>query len=163
VALLAVLGFAVNRVRTACSCVRCGAPASSRVDGPRVPAGTCAACFHIFISTTSRVEGAVRLRKENAIRRRAVRRGRLIVMLSMWPGAGHLFAGAMAKGTALSLIAGIAGVGAVIVSDAWPGPRAMQLPSLTLVAPLGVVFALSMAIAIRGAVVLADDERRGLR
>ena len=163
VALLAIVGLVAGRARTACSCVRCGSPASSRVDGPGVPAGTCAACYHIFISMTSRVEGAVRLRKENAIRRRAARRGRLMILLSMWPGAGHLYAGAAARGVALSLVAGLSGVGAIVVSDLWPSPRAATFPSLALVVPLGVAFALAMAIAIRGALILADDERRGLR
>jgi len=163
VGLLAIIGIAASRTRTACSCVRCGAPASSRVDGPGVPAGTCAACYHAFISTTSRVDGAVRLRKENAIRRRATRRARLIILFSMWPGAGHLFAGAVARGVALSLLAGLAGVGALVVSDLWPGPGALELPPLALMAPLGVVCALLIAVAIRGALILADDERGGLR
>jgi tetratricopeptide (TPR) repeat protein len=163
VGLLAALGLGASRTRTACSCARCGSPASSRVDGPGVPAGTCAACYHAFISTTSRVDGAVRLRKENAIRRRAMRRARLVILLSMWPGAGHLFAGAVVRGVLLSLLAGLAVVGAVVVSDLWPGPGVQQLPGLVLIVAPGLVAALLVAVAVRSALVLADDERGGLR
>jgi len=39
----------------------------------------------------------------------------------------------------------------------------LELPPLALMAPLGVVCALLIAVAIRGALILADDERGGLR
>jgi tetratricopeptide (TPR) repeat protein len=163
VGLVLIVGVVASRIPTARSCGRCGAPASSRVDGPGVPVGTCAACYHAFMSPTSRVDGAVRLRKENAIRRRGARRARLIVLLSLWPGAGHLFAGAAARGAALSVGAGLAGVGALVVSDLWPGPGVADLPAGVTVALPALVWAVLLAVAVRGALTIADDERGGLR
>lgn len=163
VGLLAVLGLVASRSRTACSCVRCGAPASSRVDGQGVPVGTCASCYHAFISTSSRVDGGVRLRKENAIRHRSLRRARLFILFSVWPGAGHLFAGAVVQGLVLSLLAGLAVGGAIVLSDIWPGPGVLQIPAVALVALPGLVAALLVAVAVRAALGLADDEKGGVR
>jgi hypothetical protein len=92
-----------------------------------------------------------------------MRRARLVILLSMWPGAGHLFAGAVVRGVLLSLLAGLAVVGAVVVSDLWPGPGVQQLPGLVLIVAPGLVAALLVAVAVRSALVLADDERGGLR
>jgi tetratricopeptide (TPR) repeat protein len=152
-----------TRVDMATPCHRCGAPSSRRVDGPDVPHETCAACFHAFVSTKSRVEAAVRIRKENAIRRRGIRRGRAIVFLSIWPGAGHLFAGAGARGGVLAVLGTFSALAALASSDAWPGPRISDLSGWLLAAPLGLAFCVILAVAVRSALGVATEERGGFR
>src|SRR5204863_324941 len=73
-------------------CVRCGDPASRRVDGKDVPEDTCSQCFHAFVSTRSRIDAGVKLRKEREIIRRRTRAGRVNLGLGVvFPGAGHVY------------------------------------------------------------------------
>jgi Flp pilus assembly protein TadD len=161
-ALSALLAAASGRLGMAHPCERCGAPASARVDGPGVPAGTCAACFHAFLSPTSRVEGGTRLRKENAIRRRAHRRARLVILLSILPGAGHIFAGAAARGAALAVVGATAIAGVVVFGPLWPSIRVNDITSWMGAVPALLMLAVAMAVSVRSALLVADDERRGL-
>lgn len=149
-----------TRLKLARACVRCGEPASRRVDGPDVPHDTCAACFHAFVSTKSRIDAGVKLRKENAIRRRNRRRATAIVALSVWPGTGHLFAGAVARGVVFSTLAALSACAAVTLSPAWPGPRAAaDVGAMAAMVPGLVVFAIVFAASFRSALGVADDER----
>ncbi len=162
-ALAAILGLASDRLGMAQPCQRCGDPASARVDGPGVPLGTCAACYHAFLSTTSRVDGGVRLRKENAIRRRAHRRARLVILLSIIPGAGHVFGGAAARGAALLAVGAIAIAGIVVTGPLWPSIRVNDISPWLGLAPSVLVLAVAMAVSVRSALVVAEDERGGVR
>jgi tetratricopeptide (TPR) repeat protein len=149
-----------QRLKLARACVRCGEPASRRVDGPDVPHDTCAACFHAFVSTKSRIDAGVKLRKENAIRRRNRRRATTIVALSLLPGTGHLFAGAMVRGVAFAALATSSACAAVTLSPAWPGPRAAaDIGAMAAMVPGLVVFAIVFAASFRSALGVADDER----
>ena len=157
---MAVLAGLAGRFKLARACVRCGEPASRRVDGPDVPHDTCAACFHAFLSTKSRVDAGVKLRKENTIRRRNRRRARTVVTLSVWPGIGHLYAGAVARGLAFAVLATTAFVAAVAVSPLWPGPRAvLGLPLWLAASPFALAWAVFLTVGVRSALVVADDER----
>jgi tetratricopeptide (TPR) repeat protein len=162
-AFLVAMGAATvvaQRLRFARACVRCGEPASRRVDGPDVPHDTCAACFHAFVSTKSRIDAGVKLRKENAIRRRNRRRASVIVALSVWPGAGHLFAGATARGVVFASLATLSACAAVALSPAWPGPRAAaDVGALAAMLPGAIIFAVLFAASFRSALSVADDER----
>jgi len=162
--LFVVLSAISTRVDMATACLRCGAPSSRRVDGADVPHETCAACFHAFVSTKSRVDAAVRIRKENSIRRRGIRRARAIVLLSIWPGAGHLFAGAGARGGVLAVLGTFSAVAALAASDAWPGPRINgDVSGWLLAAPFGLAFCVVLAVAVRSALGVASEERGGFR
>ena len=157
---MAGLGAAAGRMKLAQACVRCGDPASRRVDGPDVPHDTCAACFHAFLSTKSRIDAGVKLRKENAIRRRNRRRSNTIIALSVWPGVGHLYAGASARGLAFAVLGTVALTAAVVVSPVWPGPRAaIEVASWLAPLPFLVLFAVIFALGARSALGVADDER----
>lgn len=165
VLLWGVLAGLAARVPVACACVRCGSPASRRVDGPAVPPKTCAACFHVFLSTKSRVEATVKMKKERAIFLRGRRRGRLVTLLALWPGAGHLFAGAVATGAVLAAVFGFCVAAAVLVADGLvPGIRATSPWSdAASVAPFVVVGVLVFIFGFRSALGVADDERAGGR
>jgi hypothetical protein len=156
---MGVVTVLARRLKLAHACVRCGEPASRRVDGPDVPNETCAACFHAFVSTKSRIDAGVRLRKENAIRRRNHRRATLIVALSVWPGTGHLFAGAMARGVVFAVLATSSACAAVALSQAWPGPRAAADVGAVGAMPGLCVLAVVLAISFRSALGVADDAR----
>ncbi len=160
-----VLTLAARKLPVASACVRCGSAASRRVDGPDVPEGTCAACFHVFLSTKSRVDATVKLRKERAIFLRGRRRARLVTGLSVFPGAGHLFAGAAGRGAALATGFAVVGVAAVAVVDAVvPGVRPLSPWSdLAIGAPLALVAVVIFVMGLRSALVVADEERAGGR
>lgn len=164
VLLMVVVSALGPRIDMATTCTRCGAPSSRRADGPEVPSQTCAACFHAFVSTKSRVDAAVRTLRERSIYRRRHRRARLMVMLSVWPGAGHLFAGAGARGGVFAVVGTASALAALASSDGWPGPRMHgDMPVWMLVAPFGVAFCVVLAVSVRSALGLAAEERRGSR
>lgn len=113
-----------KRLAPAQACVRCGSPASSRIDDKDVPADICGQCFHAFVSTRSRIDAAVKLRKERQIMLRGRRRSRTVRVLSLvCPGAGHLVAGAAARGALLSFLWAACGVTACFVVGLVPMPR----------------------------------------
>ena len=158
--LMAVLSTLAGRLKFARACVRCGEPASRRVDGPDVPHDTCAACYHAFISTKSRIDAGVKLRKENAIRRRHRRRSTITIALSVVPGLGHLYVGAVARGLAFAVPTALALAAAVVVSPLWPGPRAaIDAPAFIAVVPCVVVIVCLLFIGMRSALVVAEQER----
>jgi tetratricopeptide (TPR) repeat protein len=100
--LFLLLGVARKKIAPAQPCVRCGDPASKRTNDKDVPEDTCSQCFHAFVSTRSRIDAGVKLRKEREIIRRRTRKSRAILGLAVvCPGAGHVFAGAPARGLAL--------------------------------------------------------------
>ena len=157
---MALLGGVASRFKLARACVRCGEAASRRVDGPDVPHDTCAACYHAFLSTKSRIDAGVKLRKENSIRRRHRRRARTVIALSFWPGVGHLYAGAVVRGLILAALGTVSFVAAVVVSPLWPGPRAaIDVPMWLALSPWVAIFAVTLAISARSALAVADDER----
>ena len=159
-----VLLAASKKLPVACACDRCGDPASRRVDGPDVPHGTCAACFHVFLSSKSRVDATVKLRKERAIFLRSRRRARLVLLLSLLPGAGHLFVGAAARGIVLALLFAVCAAGVVVGLDLVPGPRPTSAwSSALLTAPFVVVAVIVFLVGLRSALLIADDERAGGR
>jgi Flp pilus assembly protein TadD len=162
VVLWGVLAFATRRRRLARPCVRCGAPASRRVDAREVPEGTCSACFHAFLSKQSRVDPVVKLRRERAILVRGRVRSALVIALSVWPGAGHLFAASIGRGALLLTTSTAAFAALLAVSDLLPGPAAQGPWSAWLLgAPLFAVVAFTFLVSLRGALGLADDERSG--
>jgi TM2 domain-containing membrane protein YozV len=152
-----------KKLRPSEPCVRCGSPASRRFDDADVPEGTCAQCFHAFISTRSRIDAGVKLRKERAINRRRARIGRLTLLLGLlFPGAGHFYAGAPVRGLVFSVLHGL-GLGAVLfASGGVPMPRLEGPWSSTIpLAAAGAVFALVWLVAIRSAWALAEERRAG--
>jgi hypothetical protein len=158
----ALLAAFAKRLRPARPCVRCGAPASRRVDARDVPENTCSACFHAFLSKKSRVAPAVKLRREREILLRGRVRSVLVVVLSLWPGVGHLFAGSIARGAALLITSTTAVVGVVGVSELLPGPAPVgPWSAWWLAAPFLFVAAGAFLVSLRGALALADDERVG--
>jgi hypothetical protein len=165
VVLWALLAGAAARVPAACACVRCGSPTSPRVDGPAVPPKTCAACFHVFLSTKSRVEATAKVKKERAIVLRGRTRGRLVTILALWPGAGHLFAGVVGTGAALAAVFGFCVAAAAVVADGVvPGIRPTSPWSdAVVVAPFVVVAVLVFIVGFRSALGVAHDERAGGR
>jgi hypothetical protein len=164
VSLIMVVSAFGPRIDMATTCTRCGAPSSRRADGPEVPAQTCAACFHAFVSTKSRVDASVRTLRERSIYRRRHRRARVVVMLSVWPGAGHLFAGAGARGAVFAVLGTVSALAALACSDGWPGPRLHgDMPVWLLVAPFGLAFCVVLAVSVRSALGIAAEERRGSR
>lgn len=164
VSLIVVVSAFGPRIDMATTCTRCGAPSSRRADGPEVPAQTCAACFHAFVSTKSRVDAAVRTLRERSMYRRRHRRARVMIMLSVWPGAGHLFAGAGARGAVFAALGTVSALAALASSDGWPGPRPHgDMPVWMLVAPFGLAFCVVLAVSVRSALGIAAEERRGSR
>jgi len=165
VVLWALLAGAAARVPAACACVRCGSPTSPRVDGPAVPPKTCAACFHVFLSTKSRVEATAKVKKERAIVLRGRTRGRLVTILALWPGAGHLFAGVVGTGAALAAVFGFCVAAAAVVADGVvPGIRPTSPWSdAVVVAPFVVVAVLVFIVGFRSALGVAHDARAGGR
>jgi hypothetical protein len=141
------------------ACVRCGHPASRRVDGPEVPEDTCAQCFHAFLSTRSRVDGGVKLRKERQINARSQRIGRSIVILGLlWPGTGHLFGGAILRGVVFTALHGSLLAGLVLALGWLPMPRLEGPWGNTLpAAVVGGLLAVVWLLAARSGWVLADD------
>lgn len=140
-------------------CVRCGHPASRRVDGKDVPADTCSQCFHAFVSTRSRIDAGVKLRKEREIMTRRTRLGRAILLLGLvFPGAGHILAGATVRGLVFAMLHTM-GVGALLfASGTIPMPQLAGpwSPTAPLVA-CAVVVALVWLLSLRSAWVLSDD------
>ena len=165
-AVLALLAAAMaglsSRLRLARPCDRCGDPASRRVDGPDVPEGSCAACYHAFLSTKSRVDAGVRIRKENAIRRRGRRRALTVLVLSLAPGAGHLYAGAVGRGMLLLLVATVSASTALWMSGLVPGPWLPTGSPWMWMAPSLVLLVVALLLGFRSARDVADDERRGI-
>lgn len=85
-------------------CRRCGTPASERYDASDVPSGSCSGCFNVFESKTARVEPSRKAAKDTQIQQWRRTRHRLAVGLSLlWPGLGHLYAGATLMGVAFSV------------------------------------------------------------
>ncbi len=159
-----LLVLASRRLPMAQACERCGDPASRRVDGPDVPDGTCSACFHVFLSSKSRVDANVKLHKERVIFVRSRRRARLVTLFSMMPGAGHLFAGVAVRGALLCALFAICAAGVVTGLDWVPAPRpSSPWTSILVVAPFGVVGLIVLLIGLRSAADVADDLRSGGR
>ena len=119
-----LLVLVARRLKAAVPCVRCGLPASGRIDGKEVPHSTCAACFHVFVSSASRVDAGVKLRREHLVVGRNKRRARLTWLLAIpCPGAGHLFAGVAGRGALYAFVFGALLAAIAIVLDFPPGPR----------------------------------------
>jgi hypothetical protein len=140
-------------------CVRCGHPASRRVDGKDVPSDTCSQCFHAFVSTRSRIDAGVKLRKEREIMTRRTRLGRAILVLGvLFPGAGHLFAGATVRGLLFALFHTL-GLGALLfASKVVPMPQMSGPWSSTV--PLvvcGVVVVVVWLVSLRSAWILSEE------
>jgi len=93
------------RLQPSHACVRCGSAASRRYDADEVPADTCSACYHTFLSSASRVEAGMKLRKEAQVMayRRGQRRWQLLATV-LWPGSGHLHGGAPARGAPMAFL-----------------------------------------------------------
>lgn len=161
---LLIAGLA-PRLRLARACARCGAAASRRVDGKDVPVDICAGCFHVFVNTKSRVDAAVKLKKERSILFRARRRARTINLLSVVPGVGHLFAGAAVSGALLLTSAlALGSVALVLVDAVVPAARvASPWSDAWVLVPLGVALVVLLLASVRTAADLADDERAGGR
>ena len=148
-----------KRLRTAQACARCGAPASPRVDGNDVPADSCGQCFHAFVSTRSRIDATVKLQKERKILLRGRRLARTTRIASLlFPGAGHLVAGAPARGVALAFLWTACAGAAIFASGRIPLPRVDgpwgNTPAL---AAVGAVAAVLWLLAQWSAWGLADD------
>ncbi|MDP2341700.1 MAG: hypothetical protein Q8O67_12145 [Deltaproteobacteria bacterium] len=155
---------AARKLPVAQGCDRCGDPASRRVDGPDVPHGTCSGCFHVFLSSKSRVDATVKLKKERRIFLRSRRRATLVTLFSLLPGAGHLYAGAAARGAVLATLFALCAAAVVVTLDLVPGPRPTSpWSSALLVAPFVVVAVIVFIVGIRSALGVADDERAGGR
>jgi tetratricopeptide (TPR) repeat protein len=165
--LVFVLAFALRRkLKPARACVRCGDAACPRIDGPNVPEDTCSQCYHAFVSTRSRIDAGVKLRKERAITRRARRVSRFVLALSLvFPGAGHIYCGAAVRG---ALFVGLwtLGLGALSLAlEIWPMPRLAgpwgQTPGLVLVGIyLVVVWALSLRSSFEAAADAVSTRRK---
>ncbi len=140
-------------------CVRCGDPASSRVDGKDVPEDTCGQCFHAFVSTRSRIDAGVKLRKEREIIRRRTRLSRAILALGIvWPGAGHIFGEAPVRGLVFAVLhgAGLCCIGLALGLLPMPrleGPWGHTPPLVAVSVVAGLVW----LIALRSTVILAGD------
>lgn len=148
-----------KKIDPAQGCVRCGHPASRRVDGKDVPADTCSQCFHAFVSTRSRIDAGVKLRKEREIITRRTRLGRAILVLALlFPGAGHLFAGATVRGALFALFHTF-GLGALLFASGLvpmpqlAGPWSPTVPLVVCGVIVGVVWLLSL----RSAWILSDE------
>jgi tetratricopeptide (TPR) repeat protein len=154
-----VLLAARKKIAPAQACTRCGDPASKRVDGKDVPDGTCAQCFHAFVSTRSRIDAGVKLRKELAISRRRTRLSRTTIGLGvLFPGAGHLFAGAAVRGLVFTLLYGGGLSLLYLVSGFLPMPRlGGALPDNALLIVVGVVVAAVWILGVRSSFVVAGD------
>jgi tetratricopeptide (TPR) repeat protein len=151
-----------RRVAVACACVSCGLPRSLRADGPKVNKDVCSQCFHIYISTTSRIDAEVRLRKERHTKMREGRRERLVLALSvLWAGLGHLYAGAVLRGIAFATSYAIF-VGALIFAKGFlPGPHPPGIPDDTLFVVIGALgLGLTFVFAARSAANLPSPWRR---
>ena len=161
VVLWAVLFGIKGRLEPATACSRCGSPASRRVDGKEVPAATCAQCFHVFVSTKSRIDGSAKALKEREIVRRNRREGRAIRALGVClPGAGHIYGGAPVRG-ALFLVAGaVAGAGLALAMGLLPLPHPPgPWPQTPALAGAGGALALVWLLAVRSAFALAAERR----
>lgn len=154
--LLLALG---KKLAPAQGCVRCGHPASRRVDSKDVPADTCSQCFHAFVSTKSRIDAGVKLRKEREIIQRRTRLGRAILLLGvLCPGAGHIFGGAPVRGALFASLHTL-GLGALLFASGivpmprLAGPWSHTPPMIAAGVLVGVVWLLAM----RSALSVADD------
>jgi hypothetical protein len=160
--LWAVLAAMEPRLRVCRACVRCGAPASRRIDASEVPEGTCSSCFHVFLAKKSRVDPSVKLQKEREILRRGRRRGAMVMALGVLPGGGHLFAGAAVRGALLVLSAALLAGLAVVVAGGWPDPLPSGPASGLVLAVVPVVLCAALLVgSLLGAAALAAEERSG--
>jgi tetratricopeptide (TPR) repeat protein len=153
--LLAVRG----RIRPAQACVRCGSPASPRVDGEGAPADTCGQCFHAFVSTRSRIDAAVKLHKERQILLRGRRLARVTRVASLLlPGSGHLVAGAPVRGALLAFLWSVCAGAMFFASGMAPLPR-LDGPwgSTPMMAVVGALAAIVWLVTQWSAWGLADD------
>ncbi len=167
-ALCALWVFLKPRVYPSVPCDLCGAPSASagpsRAGGPTKSAmpGVCAQCFHVFVSTRSRIDAGVKLKKERAIASRNKRHQRMLWLLSLvCPGAGHLYVGAAARGTALA--AGFFSALWVIALalGLWPASRPVGTVIETAAMLLAGVGALVVwMLGLRSAAGLARDLQR---
>jgi hypothetical protein len=99
-----VLARMKSRLLPSHACSRCGSAASRRYDAEEVPPDMCSACFHTFVSATSRIEAGMKLRKERQARFYRRARSRYLRLFTLlWPGAGHLYESANARGVAFAL------------------------------------------------------------
>jgi hypothetical protein len=160
-----VLAWRRTQLRPAFACTQCGVATTRR--GPaRVILGTqCATCAQIFPTKPRAdvvVDAAVRVAKEKEIFRRGRRQARVILLLSILPGMGHLYAGALWRGAfAVVFVAGTA-VSALVTSDLFPGPAPPGAwPPVLLSAVCLAVFAIGVLVIVHGARVLAESHRSG--
>lgn len=150
-----------GQLRPAQGCVRCGQPASRRVDRKDVPPGTCSQCFHVFLSTRSRIDAGVKLRKEREIIQWRTRLRQTILLFGLlFPGAGHLWGGAPVRGVVYATVHGLC-LGVLLLSSGLvptprlPGPWLQTTPMMIA----GAMVALVWLIAIRSAWVFSDEIR----
>lgn len=159
-----VMGVVGRRVRWARACVRCGAPASRRVDPPEAAENTCSACFQAFSPRRGRSDATARVRQERAILRRGrVRAATVLVATLLLPGAGHVFHGAVVRGALLVVLTVVLGGASLLLGGAWPASTPLgPWPAWVLASMPALVLAFVVVGVIRAAVERADDERNGL-
>jgi hypothetical protein len=157
--LFLLLGVLRKKLAPAQACVRCGDPASKRVSDKDVPEDTCSQCFHAFVSTRSRIDAGVKLRKEREIIRRRTRKSRAILGLAfVCPGAGHVFAGAPARGLVLFALFAV-GLGCHAMAHGMlPMPRLSgPWPDLPAIIATGAFVIAIWLVGLRSAWLLAED------
>lgn len=136
-------------------CVRCGSAASRRYDSAEVPPELCSACFHAFVAKGARVEAGMKLRKERQVA--AHQRGRRAwsrALTLLWPGLGHLYAGAPVLGLLFALPFGavLAAFGFLFGPIPWPAlavPGAAGIVALPLVLFLVVLYPVALRSVAR--------------
>jgi hypothetical protein len=92
----------------------------------------CSACYHAFVSASSKVEAGHKLRKERQIRIYRHTRHRMTWILSLlWPGLGHLYGGAPLRGLVAGLFTGLLWAWLGISLDILPAAHLPGLPVRT--------------------------------
>ncbi len=161
VGVIVALSVVLRRLTIATRCVRCRAPTSHRLDAPASQHGACSACYATFVATDGHIDGPTRLHRENLIRRRASARARRTALLTVWPGVGHLAAGAVVRGGVAVVMSTLLIATALVWSPWWPGPGIVGVPPIVVVGACGVVWALLFLIALRSAFHVGAKQRGG--
>jgi tetratricopeptide (TPR) repeat protein len=161
--LCVVLALIARSIPLARPCPRCGAATGRRRGLADVPETHCNDCAVAF-STRRPVDldPAARARRERIIQLRGRLRSVWVLVLSIVPGAGHLFAGAFVRG-ALLVVSVTALVGTLVgVSEVVPGPvPSGPWTAAATAAPFVVLLGFLVVGALRGAIDLADEARNG--
>ncbi len=158
-----VLGLLLRRVSTATRCTRCRAPTSRRHHAQAAHHGTCETCFTTFIAADGQVDGAARLQRENAIRRRASARARRAALLTLWPGIGHLTSGAPVRGVIGLASSTLLAVAAVMCGPWWPFPDVVGIPMVVVVSVCAAAWGLVFVVTLRSAFHIGAALRGGAR